>query len=113
MNFLPTCLNGILGNAYESTILKDYLEGKAFTIKDLLLQCCGKLESGEFASPDPRLTPATITCQKCAQKCLKGLAYQYRRDIPHSQLPTEVARRVDCYWGKECRTQFSKPEHAR
>lgn len=112
MNFQRTCLNGVLGNAYESNILKNYLEDKSLTIKDFHQACCAKLEGGVYTCSDARATPTTICCYKCALKVLKELAYQYRKDIPSSDLPVEVTRRIDCYWGKECRTQFTKSAHA-
>lgn len=113
LNFPTTCLNGILGNAYESTILKNYLDDKGLTIKDFLQACCAKMESGDYSCSDMRLSPLTNICRLCAQKFLKELAYLYRKDIPDSDLPDEVVGRVDCYWGKECRTQFNKPNHAK
>lgn len=113
LNFYPTCLNGILGNAYESNVLKNYFESKGITIRDFLQLCCRKMDSGEYACPGLQITPTTTCCQDCALMLLKRLAYLYRRDIPSSDLPNEVSRRVDCHWGSECRTQFSKPDHAK
>lgn len=113
LNFNSTCLNGILGNAYESTILKDYLENKGIRIKDFLQTCCDRMTSGAYTCSDSRMTPGTISCHRCAQKSLKELAYLYRKDIPSSDLSGEVSNRVDCYWGRECRTQFIKPNHAK
>lgn len=113
LNFHSTCLNGILGNAYESNILKEYIESKGLSIKDFLQACCEKMERGEYTCTGSGVTTATITCYNCALKLLKELAYLYRGDIPRADLPVEVTRRVDCYWGKDCRTQFTKPEHAK
>ena len=112
MNFNTTCLNGILGNAYESNVLKTYLEDKSLTIKDFHQACCDKMGSGAYTCSSSGLTPGTACCHGCALKSLKELAYHYRKDIPSSELPAEVNRRVDCYWGKECRTQYTKPTHA-
>ena len=103
----------MLGNAYESNILKEYLQGKGLSVRDMAQACCDKLERGEYSCTDSRVTPRSIACRSCAGKQLKELAYQYRRDVPSSELPEEVTRRVDCYWGKECRTQYNKPEHAK
>ena len=112
MNLQSTCLNGILGNAHESNILKNYLEAKHLTVKDFLLACCDKMESGDYVCSDARVSPTVACCQRCAVKSLKELAYHYRKDIPSSELPEAVTRRPDCYWGKECRTQYNKPTHA-
>lgn len=112
MNYFDASwLHGILANAYESTILKDYLESASLTFKDLLQTCCENMESSKFSFPG--MTPATICCRSCARTALKSLAYQYRRDIPSCALPSEVTSRVDCYWGKECRTQSKNPNHAK
>ena len=111
LSFNASWLHGILGNAYESTILKDYMESVGLTFKDFLQTCCENMDSGKFSYA--RMTPATICCQGCAQTTLRSLAYQYRQDIPSDALPNEVTSRVDCYWGKECRTQSKNPNHAK
>ena len=114
LNFSSTCLNGILGNTYESNILKEYLNSKELSIGRFVQACCAKMESGEYSCSEPRLSStSTITCHSCALVSLKELAYLYRKDIPNSHLPDDVTRRIDCYWGKECRTQFNKTSHAK
>ncbi|KAI0224566.1 E3 ubiquitin-protein ligase CHFR [Lamellibrachia satsuma] len=80
-------------------------------IKDLLTQCCHKLETGEFPQIG-RVTPDMVVCYRCALTELQTLAYLYRKAIPNDQLPTPVTLRPDCYWGKHCRTQLNKPPHA-
>ena len=112
MKFNSTCLNGILGNGYESNILKNYLQGKSMTIVNLFQACCEKMESGVYPCSNSSVTTATVGCHYCVLKYFKELVYQYRRDIPSSELPVEVTRRTDCHWGNECRTQYTKIAHA-
>ena len=112
MKFNSTCLNGILGNGYESNILKTYLQGKDMTVDDLFRACCEKMSSGVYTCQNSAVTTTTVSCHYCVMKYFKELVYQYRRDIPSSELPAEVIGRTNCYWGKECRTQYTKLAHA-
>lgn len=102
----------ISGNLFESKILKDYLTAKKMTIKDLCQVCCARLADHTYCATDPRLRPETHTCYKCALKAFQELAYSYRRDIPSDELPVSITARPNCYWGRMCRTQRSKPQHA-
>ncbi len=115
MDLPNTCLNGILGNAFESTILSDYLNRKVWSIKDFLGVLCDQLDSGTLSarSHGITVTPPTVVCHVCAKDLLKKLAYDYRKTIPEGELPAGMAGRPDCYWGIECRTQYTNPNHAR
>ncbi|GFN96606.1 E3 ubiquitin-protein ligase chfr-like [Plakobranchus ocellatus] len=55
----------------------------------------------------------TPVCYACGLRNFKDLAFAYRRDIANDQLPATITCRPDCHWGKNCRTQKSKPEHAK
>ncbi|XP_064620650.1 E3 ubiquitin-protein ligase CHFR-like isoform X2 [Lineus longissimus] len=116
MNFGKKGLAGLINdNAYESNVLKDYLESEEKSVRDMLQECVAKMERGTYTTVDSgrnHLNGDTATCYACGIRNFKELAYQYRRDIPASQLPAEVTRRADCYWGKNCRTQKNKPHHA-
>lgn len=116
MRLHSTCLNGILGNAYESNILKCYLESKNLSVNDFLHAVCAWMGDGTHvptsSQSHPLLTPDTYICQQCGLRALKNLAYHYRKTIPKEDLPEAVSRRENCYWGKECRTQFKSPAHA-
>ena len=117
LNLHTTCLNGILGNAYESNILKSYLESKSFSIRDFVQELCAWMGGSgiHVTSVTPshtHITPDTYVCHGCGLRALKDLAYHYRKAIPKEDLPTSVTEREDCHWGKECHTQFNKPAHA-
>ena len=59
-----------------------------------------------------RIDSTQVLCYACGLRNFKELAYQFRRDIPKSELPPEVTARSDCYWGRNCRTARNKPHHA-
>lgn len=41
------------------------------------------------------------------------LAYQFRVQMPVTDInPVIMRNRVNCYYGKRCRTQYTKPPHA-
>ncbi|XP_068679454.1 E3 ubiquitin-protein ligase CHFR-like isoform X1 [Montipora foliosa] len=105
----------INNNLHESQILKDYLTEQTVSKEDLLQKCLEKLDSKEYRTIDGRshnLCSSTVVCYKCGLRNIQELAYQFRRDIPRDQLPDSVHSRTDCYWGKNCRTQRTKPLHA-
>ena len=92
MDFDSGCLHGIVnnGNAYESRVLKNYLESKGLTIKELLESCCQKLDDGTYHCSDSRssrMSSTTRTCYTCALKNFKDLVYLYRKEIPDDELP--------------------------
>jgi len=108
-------LSLINNNPYESKILKDYLAEQSLNKEDLLQRCLQKLDSKDYATVDSashNLTSSTVLCYRCGLRNFQELAYQFRQDIPRDQLPDSVHSRADCYWGKNCRTQRTKPLHA-
>jgi E3 ubiquitin-protein ligase CHFR len=43
----------------------------------------------------------------------KELAYQFRAAMKMNEiLPITMRNRENCYYGKKCRTQYTKPGHA-
>ncbi|XP_072042861.1 E3 ubiquitin-protein ligase CHFR-like [Amphiura filiformis] len=116
MNFGDKCMkNFVNNNSFESEILKKHLQAHNKSWKDVLHEGLVKLDAGQYTCPDrPRhqVTSETPVCYTCGMKNFQQLAYQYRKDVPRDQLPAEVLSRSNCYWGKNCRTQFNKPLHA-
>jgi E3 ubiquitin-protein ligase CHFR len=54
-----------------------------------------------------------IVCYKCGLKIFKELAYQFRVAMkPNEIVPVAMRNRENCYYGKQCRTQYTKPIHA-
>ncbi|KAM3825877.1 E3 ubiquitin-protein ligase CHFR [Vipera latastei] len=112
LNLGDKCLDGVLnGNNYESDILKDYLQSRGLTWKDMLNESLQALQEGAFILPDYRIAGETVLCYFCGLRTFRELAYQYRQNIPSVELPATVTSRPDCYWGRNCRTQV-KAHHA-
>ncbi|KAM9622530.1 E3 ubiquitin-protein ligase CHFR isoform 1-T2 [Trichechus inunguis] len=106
------CLDGVLNNnSFESDILKNYLAARGLTWKNLLTDSLAALQRGAFLLSDYRITGNTVLCYCCGLRSFRELAYQYRQNIPASELPVAVTSRPDCYWGRNCRTQV-KAHHA-
>ncbi|KAM6155803.1 E3 ubiquitin-protein ligase CHFR [Rhynchocyon petersi] len=112
LNLGDKCLDGVLNNNnYESDILKNYLASRGLTWKNLLTDSLVALQRGVFLLSDYRVTGDTVLCYCCGLRSFRELAYQYRQNIPASELPVAVTSRPDCYWGRNCRTQV-KAHHA-
>ncbi|WAR03521.1 CHFR-like protein [Mya arenaria] len=117
MNFGKKCLHGlILENQVESDIFKEYLEVKGLSVRDVVQECCQKLDAGVFTVPAQgthRFTADMPVCYACGLNNFRQLAFQYRKAISKEDLPEAYRNRQDCYWGSKCRTQKNKPHHAK
>ncbi|XP_076107813.1 E3 ubiquitin-protein ligase CHFR-like [Mytilus galloprovincialis] len=117
LNFGKKCLNNlILENVYESEIFKNYVEANGMSVKQVLRESLVKLDAGQYTCPDQSrfaINSNTALCYTCGLRNFKELAYQYRKDIPRDDLPEDAQKRQDCYWGKNCRTQRTRPHHAK
>lgn len=112
LNLGDRCLDGVLNNNnYESDILKNHLATRGLTWKNVLAESLAALQRGVFLLTDYRVTGSTVLCYCCGLRSFRELAYQYRQNIPASELPVAVTSRPDCYWGRNCRTQV-KAHHA-
>ncbi|XP_063470873.1 E3 ubiquitin-protein ligase CHFR isoform X7 [Symphalangus syndactylus] len=112
LNLGDKCLDGVLNNnSYESDILKNYLATRGLTWKSVLTESLVALQRGVFLLSDYRVTGDTVLCYCCGLRSFRELTYQYRQNIPASELPVAVTSRPDCYWGRNCRTQV-KAHHA-
>lgn len=95
MDFDSSCLLSILnnGNLYESRVLKNHLDSKGLSLRNLLDTCCQKLDEGTYHCSDSRtsrMSSSTRTCYSCALRNFRDLAYLYRKDIPSEELPGMV-----------------------
>ncbi|XP_075424719.1 E3 ubiquitin-protein ligase CHFR isoform X2 [Ascaphus truei] len=115
INLGEKCLDAVLNNNnYESDILKNYLASRGLTWKDLLNESLAAVQRGVFllsVSADCRINGTTVLCYFCGLRNFRDLTYQYRQNIPASELPMAVTSRPNCYWGRNCRTQV-KAHHA-
>ncbi|XP_061025563.1 E3 ubiquitin-protein ligase CHFR isoform X1 [Eubalaena glacialis] len=90
---------------------RNYLATRGLTWKNMLTESLGALQRGAFLLSDHRITGNTVLCYCCGLRSFRELTYQYRQNIPASELPVAVTSRPDCYWGRNCRTQV-KAHHA-
>ena len=60
------------------------------------------------------IVPSTkVVCYKCGLNIFRELAYQFRVAMkPTDILPMTLRKRENCFYGKHCRTQYTKPAHA-
>ncbi|CAF4467380.1 unnamed protein product, partial [Rotaria sp. Silwood2] len=95
----------------------DYLTNNNKTIRDLLIECCDRLDRNEFTCPgiDPNaaVPSSKVVCYKCGLKMFKELAYQFRVHMKQDDVfPVIMRNRDNCYYGRKCRTQYTKIGHA-
>jgi E3 ubiquitin-protein ligase CHFR len=57
------------------------------------------------------LTQQSYICLNCSGMLWNELIYRYREKI-ENLVPAHVQSRPKCWYGKECRTQRTKPIHA-
>ncbi|XP_054952413.1 E3 ubiquitin-protein ligase CHFR isoform X17 [Pan paniscus] len=88
LNLGDKCLDGVLNNnSYESDILKNYLATRGLTWKNMLTESLVALQRGVFLLSDYRVTGDTVLCYCCGLRSFRELTYQYRQNIPASELP--------------------------
>ncbi|KAG0292526.1 hypothetical protein BGZ98_002546 [Dissophora globulifera] len=116
-------LDGILNYA-ETSIINDYLTAKALTTGSVWQEIKDGMDNGDYSylrmPGQPALQGQGVTsshklCRRCETKFhANGPLYQWRKAIDPAQLPANVTARQDCWWGRECRTQFNvaNPSHA-
>ncbi|XP_068166608.1 E3 ubiquitin-protein ligase CHFR isoform X2 [Antennarius striatus] len=112
LNLTDKCMDGVLNNNnYELDILQNYLSSRGKTWRDIRQEVLQSVEQGNYGLTDCRISASTIVCFCCGLRAFKEIVYNYRQNIPSSELPVAVTSRPDCYWGRNCRTQV-KAHHA-
>ena len=114
MDELPLALFG--GNVVEQGVLSSHLATSGITVPMAWRSCLDAFGKGQWV---PDLTSVmgplvvdTSVCRPCCQRVFAALLYHLRRSIPRDALPKEVTDRPNCWYGKECRTQFKNVSHA-
>ncbi|CAF4724849.1 unnamed protein product, partial [Rotaria sp. Silwood1] len=95
----------------------NFLTNHNATMRELLIECCRRLDKREFTCTNidrNHTVPSTkIVCYKCALKIFKELVFQFRISMKQNDiLPITMRNRENCYYGKQCRTQYTKVSHA-
>ncbi|CAF1251860.1 unnamed protein product [Rotaria sordida] len=117
-NFAPRHLTNLVNdNPIESQIVQSYLINHHATMRELLVECCRRLDRREFTyigiDRNLAVSSTKIVCYKCGLKIFKELVYQFRVSMKQNDiLPIALRNRENCYYGKQCRTQYTKPAHA-
>jgi hypothetical protein len=102
----PTAL---MGNAFERNVLQGVLNKRGITPQGVYASYMPNLDSLAAAGG---ITADHAVCTSCSTQIFNKIIYDYRAKVPKDQLPPEIAKRQDCWYGQACRTQTHKPEHA-
>ncbi|CAF2071033.1 unnamed protein product [Rotaria magnacalcarata] len=109
--------NIINNNPIETLIIQNYLKAHRGSSRDLFVECCQRLDRKEFTCTgidrNMAVPSAKVVCYKCGLNIFRELAYQFRVAMkPTDILPMTLRNRENCFYGKHCRTQYTKPAHA-
>mmetsp|Transcript_2466 Transcript_2466/g.9281 ORF Transcript_2466/g.9281 Transcript_2466/m.9281 type:complete len:638 (-) Transcript_2466:5059-6972(-) len=103
-------------NNHERSILTDYMSDKNLSAQDVFNAICDKIDDGSYSTTGRSGAAADVNdicCFNCANTIFKDLVYDYRKDIPSTDLRSSVTvNRPDCWFGSECRTQSRNSSHA-
>jgi len=121
--FIPA--NAFLGNQFEAKVMMDYSVKSGKTLNDIYKEIIQQIDETKInlTAPIRRIVPTvpptappkyadTYACDYCMKEVFAQGLFYYRKSIPKDDLP-DSGKRDDCYYGKNCRTQFNKPDHAK
>ncbi|CAF2951042.1 unnamed protein product [Rotaria sp. Silwood2] len=117
-NFAPRHLSNFVNdNPIESQIVQNYVTSHGATMRELLVECCQRLDRRQFTCTgidrNVAVPSKRILCYKCALNIFKELVYQFRVSMKQNDiLPIAMRNRENCYYGKQCRTQYTRSVHA-
>ncbi|EFA81073.1 hypothetical protein PPL_05909 [Heterostelium album PN500] len=111
--------NSLSGNQYEIKIVTDYLAKHNKTVDQLYHEVLADIDSGKIPADTIKTLNATPAksdswaCNVCTRHVFAQGLFTYRKNIPKADLPDYAQARDNCYYGKNCRTQFNKFDHAK
>lgn len=104
-------------NNFEKQILINYLDSKNISVNDCWKVCVANLFDHKYQLGNvflQNIQRDSYICYKCSRQIFSELIYQYRlKEVDKNDLPENIRDRPDCWYGKNCRTQFNKQDHAR
>ncbi|ORX60061.1 hypothetical protein BCR36DRAFT_579502 [Piromyces finnis] len=104
-------------NNFEKQILVNYLDSKNMTVNDCWKKCIENLLNKKFQLENiylRNIQEDTFICYNCSRQIFSELIYQYReKEVNKDDLPENIRNRPDCWYGRKCRTQTNKQDHAR
>ncbi|KAJ3433234.1 histone H3.1 [Anaeramoeba flamelloides] len=103
-------------NEHEKKIVKEYLNTMNITMGELYQSCLQDVTDKKFNKKEmPKyhwINKHTQICTKCWPNVFVELLYAWRSKIPNNHLPKDVTNRIDCWYGRNCRTQKHNLLHA-
>ncbi|KAF9915247.1 hypothetical protein BX616_006571 [Lobosporangium transversale] len=112
-------------NHYEERVALDYMAAENLTSQNVWEEIKAGMDRNMFhylvpSEPNARVRNSAITsadkiCHECSLHFFRnGPLFQWRKNLDSNRLPAQVAAREDCWWGRECRTQYNptNPTHA-
>ncbi|KAJ6230638.1 histone H3.1 [Anaeramoeba flamelloides] len=103
-------------NTHEQKIVKDYLKKMNITMDELYHSCIQDVTDKKFTKKEmPKyhwINKHSQICTKCWPTVFSELLYAWRSKIPKHHLPKDVTDRIDCWYGRNCRTQKHNLLHA-
>ncbi|KAK3816016.1 MAG: hypothetical protein J3Q66DRAFT_440528 [Benniella sp.] len=104
-------------NHAEEAIINDYITANNLTRASVWQDIKTGMDNGTYSylgtQHNPRaqgqdVTSAHKLCDDCGQKFyMNGPLYQWRIGLDPATLPTTVTSKENCWYGRECRTQFN------
>jgi len=114
-------LRAFSGNDFERTVLEEWLLSRGRGLNAALLEALADPNPAGAPPVRVRLERAALpqgswadvqACRGCTSSVLQSLAYSLRERIPETELPARARGRPKCWYGRNCRTQNHKPQHA-
>eukprot|EP01116_Phalansterium_solitarium_P006739 TRINITY_DN1909_c0_g1_i1.p1 TRINITY_DN1909_c0_g1~~TRINITY_DN1909_c0_g1_i1.p1 ORF type:complete len:317 (-),score=92.77 TRINITY_DN1909_c0_g1_i1:80-1030(-) len=102
-------------NVAEVRILREYLTDHKLTASDAWKELLAGLAAGTVSAEMNGVEVKSgelVACLACAVKLFASLCYDYRTKLATLGWREYVAKRPDCHWGRNCRTQTHNAAHA-
>jgi len=122
--------SALASNAFEQEILQEWLHSKGMSLQQAMQSVLenpnpeGVSAVEVRGAPVPGGGPGALVhlpvgawtelamCQPCSQLVLRGVVYSIRERIQNEELPERARGRRNCWYGRSCRTQSHKRDHA-
>ncbi|GAM17200.1 hypothetical protein SAMD00019534_003750 [Acytostelium subglobosum LB1] len=111
--------NAFSGNQFEVKVMNDYVVKSQKNVNQIYHEVLADIESGKIPKESiVTTTGATVSsdswaCYHCTSSVFGQALFTFRKNLAKDQLPDYAQTREDCYYGKNCRTQFNKFDHAK
>ncbi|KAG0244094.1 hypothetical protein BGX31_009892 [Mortierella sp. GBA43] len=117
----PFPFTGYVNHA-EEIIIDDYVRANNISRGTVWQAVKDGMENGQYTYLGTDGSPAAQgqdinsthkLCLDCGRKFyMNGPLYKWRTELDPASLPAAVTSKEDCWWGRECRTQFSNTHRA-